>query len=108
VRLKAEEWLIPTNRRSIPAIGINALPCWFNLLGRLIRLGHRSNGTSEEGIKMEKFGFATLIASGLTAAVLGFAGPAQADIVTSPSQPHHSVDNHDDANTTNGFVDRPF
>jgi hypothetical protein len=57
---------------------------------------------------MKKFGFATLIASGLTAAVLGFAGPAQADIVTTPSQPHYSVDNHDDANTTNGFVDRPF
>lgn len=29
---------------------------------------------------MKKFGFATVIASGLTAAVLGFAGPAQADI----------------------------
>ena len=29
---------------------------------------------------MKKFGFATLIASGLTAAVLGFAGPANADI----------------------------
>jgi hypothetical protein len=30
---------------------------------------------------MKKFGFATVIASGLAAAVLGFAGPAQADIV---------------------------
>jgi hypothetical protein len=29
---------------------------------------------------MKKFGFATIIASGLAAAVLGFAGPAQADI----------------------------
>jgi hypothetical protein len=58
---------------------------------------------------MKKFGFATLIASGLTAAVLGFAGPAQADIVTtSPTVPHYSVDNHDEANTTNGFVDLPF
>lgn len=28
---------------------------------------------------MKKFGFATMIASGLAAAVLGFAGPAQAD-----------------------------
>jgi hypothetical protein len=28
---------------------------------------------------MKKFGFATIIASGLTAAVLGLAGPAQAD-----------------------------
>jgi hypothetical protein len=34
----------------------------------------------EEGIKMKKFGFATIIASGLAAAVLGLAGPAQADI----------------------------
>jgi hypothetical protein len=29
---------------------------------------------------MKKFAFATIIASGLTAAVLGLAGPAQADI----------------------------
>lgn len=29
---------------------------------------------------MKKFGFAAVIASGLTAAVIGFAGPAQADI----------------------------
>jgi hypothetical protein len=29
---------------------------------------------------MKKFGFATIIASGLTAAVIGLAGPAQADI----------------------------
>jgi hypothetical protein len=29
---------------------------------------------------MKKLGFATIIASGLTAAVLGFAGSAQADI----------------------------
>ena len=29
---------------------------------------------------MKKFGFATIVASGLAAAVLGFAGPAQADI----------------------------
>jgi hypothetical protein len=36
---------------------------------------------------MKKFGFATLIASGLTAAVLGFADPAQADIVTTPHSP---------------------
>jgi hypothetical protein len=57
---------------------------------------------------MKKFGFATLIASGLTAAVLGFAGPAQADIVTNPIAPHYHVDNHDDTNTTNGFVDVPF
>ena len=30
---------------------------------------------------MKKFGFATVIASGLAAAVLGFAGPAQADVI---------------------------
>jgi hypothetical protein len=35
----------------------------------------------EEGIKMKKFGFATLAASGLAAAMIGLAGPAQADIV---------------------------
>jgi hypothetical protein len=57
---------------------------------------------------MLNFGIATLIASGLTAAVLGFAGPARADIVTTPTLPHYSVDNHDEANTTNGFVDLPF
>ncbi|MDT5300862.1 MAG: hypothetical protein QOG79_4104 [Mycobacterium sp.] len=57
---------------------------------------------------MKKFGFATLIASGLTAAVLGFAGPAQADMATTPTLPHYSVDNHDDVNTTNGFVDGAF
>jgi hypothetical protein len=57
---------------------------------------------------MKKFGFATLIAGGLTAALLGSAGPAQADVVTGPTGPHYSVDNHDNANTTNGFVDLPF
>ena len=57
---------------------------------------------------MKNFGFATLIASGLTAAVLGFAGPAQADSISTPAYPHYSVDNHDEANTTNGFVDSPF
>jgi hypothetical protein len=30
---------------------------------------------------MKKLGFATVIASGLAAAVLGFAGPAQADVI---------------------------
>jgi hypothetical protein len=59
---------------------------------------------------MKKFGFATLIASGLTAAVLGFAGPAQASINTSPTPalPYYSVDNHDEVSTTDGFVDIPF
>jgi hypothetical protein len=31
-------------------------------------------------MKMKKLGFATVIASGLAAAMLGLAGPAQADI----------------------------
>jgi hypothetical protein len=57
---------------------------------------------------MKNFGIATLIVSGLTAAVLGFAGPAQADIVNTPTLPHYSVDNHDEATATNGFVDAPF
>jgi hypothetical protein len=59
---------------------------------------------------MNKFGFATLLASSLTAAVLVPAGPAHADIVTNPPipAPHYHVDNHDNANTTNGFVDEPF
>ena len=30
--------------------------------------------------KMKKFGFASIVASGLAAAVLGLAGPAQADL----------------------------
>jgi hypothetical protein len=32
----------------------------------------------KEGTKMKKFGFATIAATGLAAAVLGFAAPAQA------------------------------
>jgi hypothetical protein len=59
-------------------------------------------------VKLKKFGFATLIATGLSAAVLGFVGPAQAEIVTTPTMPHYHVDNHDNTNTTNGFVDVPF
>ena len=57
---------------------------------------------------MKKFGLATVIASGLAAAVLGFAGPAQADVITTPTLPHYSVDNHDEVSTTNGFADIPF
>jgi hypothetical protein len=59
---------------------------------------------------MNKFGFAALLAGSLTAAVLGLAGPAHADIVTNPPSPapHYHVDTHDNANTTNGFVDEPF
>ena len=35
----------------------------------------------EEGTKMKKFGFAAIAASGLAAAVIGLAGPAQADVI---------------------------
>ncbi|MCX2711951.1 hypothetical protein [Mycolicibacterium sp. J2] len=54
---------------------------------------------------MKKFGVATLIATGMTAAVLGLAGPAAA---ATPVGPHYSVDNQDEVNTTNGFVDQAF
>ncbi|ALI28026.1 hypothetical protein XA26_42210 [Mycolicibacterium fortuitum] len=63
--------------------------------------------SSEEGTTMKKIGFATLIAGGLSAAVLALAAPASAEPV-SPVGPHYSVDNHDEVNTTNGFVDLPF
>jgi hypothetical protein len=89
-------WSIPANRRSISAIGIKALSTAFKPSDRLKEPPNRpaqrpnrdfcatarTSGTdTEEGTKMKKLGFATIIASGLTAAVLGFAGPAQADIV---------------------------
>ena len=49
---------------------------------------------------MKKFGFATIIASGLAAGVLGLAGPASADIghhgwVYDITQPQVSVPNVD-------------
>ena len=53
-----------------------------------------SNGTTtqiEEGIKMKKFGFATLIASGLTAAVLGLAPIASADVTVHQSSGNAQV-----------------
>jgi hypothetical protein len=47
-----------------------------------IRPARRATGAAaEEGKKMKKFGFAAVIASGLTAAVIGLAGPAQAELV---------------------------
>jgi hypothetical protein len=46
-----------------------------------VRTVEKANRHTEEGAKMKKFGFATIIASGLAAAVLGFAAPAQADVV---------------------------
>jgi hypothetical protein len=43
--------------------------------------GTKPTGTdTEEGTNMKKFGFATIVASAMTSAVIGFAGPAQADI----------------------------
>ncbi len=58
-------------------------------------------------IDMKKFGFATVIATGMTAAVLGLAVPAQAAVGT-PVGPTYSVDNHDEVSTTNGFIDQAF
>ena len=60
---------------------------------------------------MKKFGFASLVAGSMMAAIVGFAGPAQAavnSVVPDPVGPHYSVDNHDTVDTSNGFVDRPF
>jgi hypothetical protein len=58
-------------------------------------------------IHMKKFGIATMIATSMTAAVLGLAAPAQA-AMHSPAGPSYSVDNHDEVTTTNGFVDQAF
>ena len=57
-------------------------------------------------VATKKFGIAALVVSGLAAAVLGFAAPAQAGIDTNPGLPHYIAGNHDDANTTGGFVDQ--
>jgi hypothetical protein len=59
----------------------------------------------EKMVQMKKIGFASVIAGSLMAAMIGLAGPASAGVVTDPATPHYSVDNHDDVNTTNGFVD---
>jgi hypothetical protein len=48
-----------------------------------MQLQNGRHGDNEEGIEMKKFGFASIagvVASGLAAAVLGLAGPAQADV----------------------------
>jgi hypothetical protein len=46
---------------------------------RAIRCAARTTRNStEEGTAMRKFGFATIVASGLAAAILGLAAPAQA------------------------------
>src|SRR6201984_3512660 len=54
------------------------------------------------GIMMKKFGFATIVASGMAAAVLGLAGPAQADIG------HHQWVNDIQQQATVGSVTPPF
>jgi hypothetical protein len=77
----ARKRLISANRRSISAIGIKALTCLFKPLDRNREAPNRHKTETEEGTKMKKFGFATIIASGLAAAVVGFAGPAQADVI---------------------------
>jgi hypothetical protein len=82
---------IRANRQSITATGIKPLTSLFKESYRSERTtgpaqrssnrhGSSFTGQKEEGTKMKKLGFATVIASGLTAAVLGLAGPAQADI----------------------------
>lgn len=48
---------------------------------------------------MKKFGFATVVAGGMVAAVLGLAGPAQADVA------HHDWINHNGAHVTVPQVD---
>ncbi len=62
--------------------------------------------------EMNKFGFATVLASGLITAVLGLAGPAHADIVTNSPTPQLlrriTTSTIDNADTTNGFLDQPF
>jgi hypothetical protein len=85
-------WLrrsITANRRSITANGNKALSSVFTPSDRPgkasepadkaiepRRSRHGSKHHEEEGTAMKKFGFATIIASGLIAAVLGFAAPA--------------------------------
>jgi hypothetical protein len=51
---------------------------------------------------MKKFGFATIVASGLAAAVLGLAGPAQADIG------HHDWVQENQQQATVGSVNTTF
>jgi hypothetical protein len=89
--------------------GIKSPATVFNRIDRSKGLERpATENTRKKMVTMKKFGFATLIAGGMSAVVLGLASPAQADIVTNPTTPNYSVDNHDNANTTNGFVDLPF
>jgi hypothetical protein len=63
-------------RRSISATGINALTSLF-------KQSDHNKEKERSGIEMKKFGFATIVASGLAAAFFGFAAPAQASTVVS-------------------------
>jgi hypothetical protein len=72
--------LIPANQRAISASGINGLTSLLNQLDRCKKTKPADRDRKEVGIKLKKFGFATVVASALAAAVLGLAGPAQADI----------------------------
>jgi hypothetical protein len=82
---------VPANCRSIAASGIKHVTCLFMQTDRLersaktgktdfgpLRTGHHRK--KEEGMKMKKLGFASIIASGLTAAVVGLAAPASAGV----------------------------
>jgi hypothetical protein len=71
---------IPASRRSISASGINPLT-WSV---EAVRGFGKSPQETEEGTEMKKFGFASIAAAGLFAGVIGFAAPAQADLI------HHS------------------
>jgi hypothetical protein len=73
------EVAISAIRRSISATGINALT-W------LFKQSYHIEETERSGIEMKKLGFATVVASGLAAAIFGFAAPAQAStVVTAPT-----------------------
>jgi hypothetical protein len=102
------EVVITATPRSITATGIKPLTLAFNQSERRRRNPHRhhkrpnrdfratARTDQEKDITMKKFGFATIIASGLAAAVLGLAGPAQADI-----------GHHDWVNTINQHASAP-
>jgi hypothetical protein len=74
---------IAANRRSITATGINGVTCWFELSDRPEKLPpadrQPKSSRHEKRIIMKKFGFASVIATGFAAVVLGLAGPAAAD-----------------------------
>jgi hypothetical protein len=88
--------LIPANHQPISAIGIIRLTSLFSQSDRH-KEDHtgRYGKTKKKASKMKKFGFASIVASGLAAAVLGLAGPAQADIGhynwVYGNQPHATV-----------------